>query len=64
MTPGHDSEGWDSFLSLFHTAADCMKAHVRIVQGITGFPGFVDDLNGVAHSHFITLRSRMQRDIC
>lgn len=50
---GYDSEGWDSLLSLFHTAGDCMKAHVRIVQGVTVFPGFADDLNGVKQSYFI-----------
>lgn len=30
-----------------------MKAHVRIVQGVTVFPEFADDLNGVKQSYFI-----------
>lgn len=30
-----------------------MKAHVRIVQGVTVFSGFADDLNGVKQSYFI-----------
>lgn len=28
-----------------------MKAHVRIVQKVTVFPGFADDLNGVKQSY-------------
>lgn len=63
-TPAMTVKDGDSFLSLFHTAGDCLKAHVCIMQRITVFPGFVDDLNGVVHSYFILYWAASIRAIC
>jgi len=40
-----------------------MKAHVRIVQRVTVFSGFADDLNGVAQSYFIFSMENAVRNV-